>query len=378
MITFYTKTEALQKTQYCLNLLFIFLLCGVAYPGPSGQAPASPFAKPLGQCWEAEQKNWRWIASDNAKGELLQQAREKNLSSLLFAVEANGNVYALNPVNGEEIWKTSSGGEIDAAPIINENNILVLNKVIKAYTDFSESADRTVPKDPDRYFLTSISGTTGIPNWRRDIGFLRNPVFRVTAAGGIEISEKHGERKTFDIDSGRPIDSPALMTGFSTGLYSEHPLIKAAVVTAGISGGETDFLGTLRGELTSLDAQKRKINWKKKLGAKITAIENSNAGLIVTSLDNFIYLIAKETGKIKWKKRLSGRVSVAPLILENEDTVAAVSLSSLYLIRLSTGKPVHTLDFSPDRSIIDKPIYTGGRLILLTETGLAAFSPNCI
>jgi hypothetical protein len=54
--------------------------------------------------------------------------------------------------------------------------------------------------------------------------------------------------------------------------------------------------------------------WKLRNGAEISSVTPTAEGLLISSFDNFIYLISENGGKPLWKKRLSGRITAAPLI----------------------------------------------------------------
>jgi outer membrane protein assembly factor BamB len=102
----------------------------------------------------------------------------------------------------------------------------------------------------------------------------------------------------------------------------------------------------------------------------------SGEGLVVTSLDNFVYCLSFKNGKRRWKYRLDGRPAAEPLLEGTSVFLLDSSGAQGVVLDLKTGKPVNRLILGPQFEPNGNPVLVKDRLILPTRQWLVAFAPN--
>jgi hypothetical protein len=99
------------------------------------------------------------------------------------------------------------------------------------------------------------------------------------------------------------VEDGELLDGFA------HP--HTVTSTAMLSTSDL-IIGDEKGNVSLLNRKQKcaRVLWNIKVGAGVSSLSLSNEGVLITSLDNFVYLInpIKETGF--GKKRLSGRLCI--------------------------------------------------------------------
>ncbi len=81
-------------------------------------------------------------------------------------------------------------------------------------------------------------------------------------------------------------------------------------------GDEEDnllILGDKKGEISARDIRSGKKVWKLRTGGEISSIVSSQRGLLISSYDNFLYMVSTLDGRIIWKRRMEGRSTGNPL-----------------------------------------------------------------
>lgn len=128
------------------------------------------------------------------------------------------------------------------------------------------------------------------------------------------------------------------------------------------------IVGDERGNVVLLSAETGRTTWKFKSGAGISHVSMAKEGLIVTSLDNFIYLISMYNGDVVWKRRLSGRVAEVTVLAGNFIFGLIYGENSAFLIDSEKGKIVDQLVPNEKNYVNSMPLLVGNQSILLTTT----------
>ena len=97
-------------------------------------------------------------------------------------------------------------------------------------------------------------------------------------------------------------------------------------------------------------------------------------GLLVASLDNFVYLLSLNRGDRLWKRQLAGRLAAEPLTTNDGALFTPLSGDTGVVLDLRDGKQLNSLPIGEDNSTTASPIVAGSMLFVTTRRGLLAFS----
>ncbi len=134
------------------------------------------------------------------------------------------------------------------------------------------------------------------------------------------------------------------------------------------------YWGNERGEVFAVNFFNNRTTWKMRNGAAIADIKITNRGLLISSLDNFIYLVSADKGSRIWKRRFAGRIFPTPFIIDDYVLVSAVGDSNVSVIDLRNGKKINQISLSVASYLTNSPILAGDNLILSTLGGIFSFS----
>ncbi len=308
----------------------------------------------------------------------------------VFVGTTDGSVRALDPAISSPIWTSELGGEIVSNIASAETGIIVVSNPIKA----AESAAA-------ESVLRFLSKETGVPNWTIRLPFSegfflgngRGTLAAVSSEGWIIAIEPQTGRilwrtQSFGKITARPSFSPQGIA-FGTGdknIYivsreTGETLFKRAAdfVPTAITNPDPEVLvaGDERGNVASIDVTGGKNIWKFKSGAGISFVSVSKDGLLITSLDNFIYLISMYNGDVIWKRRLPGRVIQGGLIVDGFIIVLIYGENSAFLIDIRKGKIVDQLPQNDKNFVNQVPVFArDGKFLVTTPDGVTTYSIN--
>jgi outer membrane protein assembly factor BamB len=132
--------------------------------------------------------------------------------------------------------------------------------------------------------------------------------------------------------------------------------------------------GDDRGNLVRYNLDKNSVYWKFKNGARISSIVAISDGVIAASNDNFAYLISSYYGSVRWKKRLSGRVSYLTVGDGSIAVAETVGEPNATVLNLENGKSVGQASIADDEAYLQAPVYAAGKFIFFTNRQIAARS----
>jgi outer membrane protein assembly factor BamB len=118
------------------------------------------------------------------------------------------------------------------------------------------------------------------------------------------------------------------------------------------------------------------IDWKAKFGGNINDILFTKNGIIVSSTDNFVYLINEKKGNKVWKLRLSGKVLGAQILSEGIAIATVYGSSNLSMFNLQTGKLLNTIALSENEYNVFKPQILNQKVFIQTNGAIICFIPN--
>jgi outer membrane protein assembly factor BamB len=353
---------------------FVLVLLFGVLKNTAGQGKLN-FTEPFKRCWVYGGNNGlsRIIASDN--------------ESNIILTSDNFALISINPSTNLENWKSLAGGKIEAESVTDENNLYFV-------TSFENESKRK------NYTLNSISLKTGITNWQKKIldyskfklNETKNKEFLFLVADEKSLSavwKSNGEtRWTKDFIS--PIQSVNASKNELLNIILEDRLLRALISSGEISA-ETNLktkagshsiirdtyllVGYPNGEISKITAERNKseIIWRIKTGGGISGLVEYEDEILVTSLDNFIYLFSNESGKLKWKKRVAGRINIEPIVSGNFSIIANSGDNSSSIIDLRDGKVVNQIRLEADNYFSGPPLVAGAYVVLQTSRGMYFF-----
>lgn len=96
-------------------------------------------------------------------------------------------------------------------------------------------------------------------------------------------------------------------------------------------------IGDDRGNLSLYSSEGRRPGWRFKGGAAISSIKWMDDALLVSSLDNFLYLVSDYNGNVIWKRRLNGRVPNSGISILGHYVTLVPSENSVFVIEMEKG-----------------------------------------
>jgi outer membrane protein assembly factor BamB len=363
-------------------LLALFLANAISLSIRAGGKPN--FAEPFLKCrtFGVDNGLTRIIASDNISDNSTVNISD-NSTEIILTTDGY-SLISLNTSVFKESWKSQTGGRLESFALTDENNLYVLSSY--------PAEDKT-----KIYNLTSASLKTGLTIWQKKIqGFsnlklngIKNGEFLFLLAGdkhllaasklnGQIIWDKHFPAPVTALYQSTPEKIDALLNdrlqtiSILTGDVLEELNLKKLSPTAAVIETQSLLLGYETGETSkiALNGKREDVIWRIKAGGGISGLLAYQNLVLVTSLDNFIYLYSGDSGKLRWKKRVAGRINIKPQIFGDYALVLNSGDNSAAVIDLRDGKVVNQIQLEDENFFSGEPVLTGRYLVMQTSKGL--------
>lgn len=313
----------------------------------------------------------------------------------LFLPIVEGKIEALNSNTGKRIWLSDVGGEIIAAPLFlrrfkEKEIVFVVSKTMEHSSDSKSSKFYST--------LRALSSDTGITLWQETLPFISKDYLLYGYQNSVVISGRDGNIVSYDTLTGRLIwridsvkrfsaepfvwedkmivgEADKLLTVIS--LDTGKILKRIEIGTSPLyitADNKRIYWGNERGEVFAVNFFNNRTTWKMRNGAAIADIKITNRGLLISSLDNFIYLVSADKGSRIWKRRFAGRIFPTPFIIDDYVLISAVGDSNVSVIDLRNGKKINQISLSVESYLTNSPILAGDILILSTLGSIFSFS----
>ncbi len=320
----------------------------------------------------------------------------------IFIALQSGKVEKINLAKNSILWVSDLGGEIFLNLIFEDAKIYLITKVFSTISenDKENERDRQI-KD---YILWSIDAETGLTDWQSpfssnglvSLDSYQDKIFMITKDGTIISIKKKDGQKIPDNYLAKSIS--ALPTFFENKIYigtddntiltvsADNKVIVSKISTFQspasilIAAGDKLFWGEKKGFVNLLDTKSNSQIWSVRYGGEISSLTLVPNGILVSSLDNFVYLISPQRGKRVWKRRLAGRILVKPLIVSNFVIFVTSVDSNAIILDLRNGKIVNQISLANIGFILSTPLIAQNLLVFSTNKGIFAFagaSINC-
>jgi eukaryotic-like serine/threonine-protein kinase len=301
---------------------------------------------------------------------------------------AAGTLVSLRSTDGQLFWKTDIGGELSASPVADRRGVYIASEMTGVRSD--------VPRALGALRLLGSEG--GVTLWMRTLPMPLRGVLAMnetTLFGGASdgrvyaVVKKSGEI-AWIMQHNAPFSSQPVLygsrlyigsddgnlfalnqvTGKADWRYRTHgPIRGRPVIVNGII-----YFGSEDGYVYALLEETGRLRWRKRTGAGVQAVAAAGGGILVASLDNFVYCLSLNHGDQMWKRQLSGRLASQPLIAGDGALFTPLSGDAGVVLDPRDGKQINTLPIGEDNNTSAAPIVAGGLIFLTTRHGLMAFS----
>ncbi len=297
-----------------------------------------------------------------------------------FVSTNEAQIAAVSLESGQKLWSADLGGT------------LVSNLEATPAGLFLVTQPAAVEGKRSSALMWRMSKETGIPSKPIELGegnytlrSIGSRLILVSTSGTISLYDSAEMKAAWSrIPTGSIVGEPFISNDLIAVATGDGKLIKMSVDSGEIistqqleskptsvhASRDGVVFGNERGQLTSVDP-----DWKFRAGASINGVRTIGDSLLVSSFDNFIYLLTR-SGGVVWKKRLEGRIAGSVAI--DEQRIAAFSLGGEngYVIDIKRGRAVGVVPLgSPADSLVVGP-QNGLGPVLLMNGSLTAFSKN--
>jgi outer membrane protein assembly factor BamB len=301
---------------------------------------------------------------------------------------AEGTLVSLRATDGQLFWKTEIGGELSSSPIADERAVYIASK---------QGGARG--KEPRALgALRALGREAGVTLWMRTFQFPmqgglavnQTSLFGAGSDGRVYAVDKQTGKFIWVIQHFSPFASrPAISgsrlyignddgtlfsldqaTGKQLWRYRTRGAVRGRVAVA----EGTVYFGSADGFVYAVNEIDGRLRWRARTGAGVQAVASVPGGLLVASLDNFVYLLSLNRGDRLWKRQLAGRLAAEPLTASDGALFTPLSGDTGIVLDLRDGKQLNSLPIGEDNSTTASPIIAGNILFVTTRHGLLAFS----
>lgn len=274
---------------------------------------------------------------------------------ILVVGDVEGNVYALNSVDAELLWKQTTEGEINASP-----TFFRIESETNAGPGQGEVRVLQTSQDGSLYCFDLATGKL---------------VWKYETGDQIRCAVSIGDGQTYlgGCDAGLHV------VDLATGKAAREPLTLDGPTgsTPAISGNEV-FVPIMDGILYSFDPNTGTTRWQYEDAERPQDYRGSVAigrdRVVIASRNKHVEAIDRSTGKRLWRTTLRRRADASPLIVGDDVWIASTDGQ---LLRLSLNDGIERWSFEIKGGFFAAPAILGDRLILADDEGVVrCFGPK--
>jgi len=340
---------------------------------------------------------WQYPLNNPSKQQIASDNKES-----IYLIRDNKYIDSINNPNGKINWTFDSGGTIVARILVNSEFIYMVNIVRKSGSE------------EDILTLRSISKYSGLTFWKTDIKFNADSKNQVTPENTyiyetkdglllnssfcfIHINKLDGSlkwKKCITSESADSIIMSDILDGnvaffdsthiyiivLTTGEVLSKIPVETQVTAIDLFNKSIVVFGDKKGSIRSLNVENGKTIWTVKSGGEISSIVKTEKGLLVTSFDNFIYMLDKSSGRKIWKRRFANRIKEKPFIKGNingnKENIAVIVSGdkNAFFIDTSNGKIISQISLATESFFLSPSIFVNGYYFFLTNKGIEVFT----
>ena len=334
------------KGKYC----FIYLLLLVAAAIGAGPIRAfqggidkniNSWEKPIAKCWSLDAEFLLDVPSIPVKG-------------IIYAALEDGSVMAIDTVSGKQVWLSRLGGVIGKMELSDSGRLAVL------------TGQEGEKKDSKTLFLQVLSGETGLTVWRKELEFSGDVSIGADKKSIGVTRRADGSQIWFDLETGEREG------GGGAWLAKAGEGYRRFIIGKDESKHLNEDLSILTDSMGNISAGP----WKARVGAEVSDISLSDQGLIVSSADNFVYMLTVNRGDRKWKRKFTGRLLGTPVLHKNYGLFVTVAGTEAIILDLTNGKVVNNIPLADGAFFTGSTIGTETGFALMTSRGMLFYSPE--
>jgi outer membrane protein assembly factor BamB len=304
---------------------------------------------------------------------------------------AAGTLVSLRASDGQMLWKTDFGGDVSASPVADEYGVYIASEASGAPTKEPRATGA----------LRALGRDTGVTLWMRT---LRRPFHGSLAMNQTTLFGGTTDGRVFAIN--KKTGQFAWVTQHWAA-FASHPVVYGSKLYIGSDDGtlfaldqvsgktlwryrtrgavrgrvaivdDVIYFGSADGYVYALGAVDGRLRWRTRTGAGVQAVASAGGGLVVASLDNFVYFLSLSNGSRLWKRQLAGRLLAEPFTTVDGALFTPLAGDAGVVLDLRDGKQLNTLLVGEDNNTAAAPVAVGDVLFVTTRQGLIAFSsPN--
>ena len=302
---------------------------------------------------------------------------------------AGGTIVSLKASDGQLNWKSEIGGEFSASPAADDYAVYVASEVVTSATDSRQKKAGS---------LRALGREAGVTLWMRTLAMpIRGAltlsgelIVAATSDGNVYAFDRKTGNTRWLFQQNEPFNCHPVVSGKSVYVGSENGTLFSLGENAGqvlwryrtsgpvrgpvaVAGG-TVYFGSGDGYVYAVSEADGHLQWRKRTGAGVQAVTRVDNGLLVASLDNFVYLLSFSRGKKIWKRQLPGRISSQPVTTDDSALFTPFSSNTGVVLALRDGRHVNSLPTGESSNTAAAPIIVGDAVFITTEHGLLAFS----
>lgn len=340
-----------------LSALFVF--CG----------SLACFAQEKGADVLALRECWRYPTTE------LEASGAASDGNNLYIGERSGRISAIGAEDGKRVWTSDIGGQLVSNLVVRDHNLFLVTRAAEGFYD-----------------LRSLSVLSGINTQSTRLPAVGRS--RIFASGHhVIIVSEAGDFLDIDPSLGKLIwaralgnvrvvvtgdnalvaglnDGRIVFIGPTDGSITRTVLTKSEPSALLLSNGHI-IVGDDRGNITSLDLAKDRSIWTFRSGGKISGIYTAgDSNVLITSFDNFTYLVERETGHVIWKRRQPSRVVDAAIVNSNYAAVTPFGEPSVFLLDSNNGKSVGQIVIPGSVEFVQPAQLVGDSVVTFTTEGL--------
>ncbi len=323
---------------------------------------------------------WQYPMSD-----VVMTAMAVDTERVLVQLDA-GVLRSLRISDGSEEWTAELGGEIISDVVAADGRYYLVTRSIPLNGTGEPVA-----------YLRSVSAETGLPGISIKVP-AADDVSLVTTASSVIVIGSDGAFSAFDQAGGKiwnftvggsvSAAPRSNAENFTVGT-SDKAVYRIALATgetvARISGPSIPtsvsfgsdgimYVGDDRGRIHYIDAASGGVKWTFKSGGRIERLSRQRDSLLAVSVDNFIYSIDGNSGRVEWKRRLAGRILGD--LAAGTDFIVGITNSSPQVLFMDprNGNTLETLTLEgEERPVKAALLNPNGTVVLTTTRGVAAY-----
>lgn len=241
-------------------------------------------------------------------------------SDALFAADADGEVFAINPANGDRIWRAKTKSRVISGPGVSGNAVLVgtLDGDVIALkrsdgtelwrTKASSEVLASPEGDGDIVVTRTVDGrlaglslVNGERKWASDFSVPNLTVRGLSAPmvqdGRVYVGLDNGHMAALRLDDGQPIWEQAIAVP-----SGRTELERLTDIDAGLmASGSEIFAVSFSGEFVCVDADTGQVLWRRTVKS-YSGMARAGDLVIVTDESGVVWALDARTGAAAWKQ----------------------------------------------------------------------------